>query len=166
MPARPIRLLLPLILPLILASAFACPSTFAQDEKPAPSAGASAPAAKSDAQSAPPVAPNAAAVRIAMRNVEYHLTDQIIVHISTLDGRMIPKPGQIPVFDDKNSFGLSVDGARVTMNMTALTNDLNDYVFAEPDAPLKKLSASAQGEELTIKGLLAARLLRFFNRSL
>ena len=41
--------------------------------------------------------------------------------------------------------------------MTALTNDLNDYVFAKPDAPLKKLNATTKGKQLVIKGLLVSK---------
>jgi hypothetical protein len=139
---------------LVFVPAFTAAGTFAQNEKPAPS---EAPGANQDAKAASPSEDKAGAVRLAMRNVEYHLTDQIIVHITSLDGRLTPKPGQIPVFDDKGSFGLAVDAARITIGMTALTNDLNDYVFAKPDAPIKKLSASAQGEELTIHGLLVSK---------
>jgi len=100
---------------------------------------------------------NGAVVRTAMRNVDYHLTDRIIVHITSLDGKLAPKPGQIPVFYDKNSFGLDVDAATIILNMTALTNDLNDYVFAKADAPLKKLSTSTEGDQLIMKGLLVSK---------
>lgn len=92
-----------------------------------------------------------------MRNVEYHLTDRIIVHIVSLDGKLTPKPGQIPVFDDKASFGLDIDTATIILSMAALTNDLNDYVFAKPDAPLKHLDASTQGDQLVMKGLLVSK---------
>lgn len=99
----------------------------------------------------------AAAVRVGMKNVEFHLTDRIIVHIATLNGKLTPKPGQIPVFDDKESFGMDVDSANITVSMTALTNDLNDYVFAKANAPLKKLSVSTRGKELVVKGLLVSK---------
>lgn len=108
-------------------------------------------------------APNAssrnggAVVRAEMRNVEYHLTDRIIVHIVSLDGKLTPKPGQLPVFDDKNSFGLDVDSATIILSMTALTNNLNDYVFAKPDAPLKHLNASTRDDQLVVKGLLVSK---------
>ena len=98
-----------------------------------------------------------AAVRVGMNNVEFHLTDRIIVHIAKLNGKLTPKPGQIPVFDDKASFGLDVDSANITVSMTALTNDLNDYVFAKPSAPLKKLSVTTKGKELVVKGLLVSK---------
>lgn len=98
-----------------------------------------------------------AAVRTAMRNVDYHLTDRIILHITSLDGKLTVKPGQIPVFDDKNSFGLDVGAGNIILSMTALTNDMNDYVFARADAPLKKLSTSTQGDQLIMKGLLVSK---------
>jgi len=63
----------------------------------------------------------------------------------------------MPVFDDKQSFTIDVDSANVTLNMTALTNDLNDYVFAKPGAPLKKLNASTQGKQLVVNGFLVSK---------
>ncbi len=99
-------------------------------------------------QASTPAAPPAAnaTVRIGMKNVEFHLTDRIIVHIATLNGKLTTQPGKMPVFDDKTSFGIDVDSANVTVSMAALTNDLNDYVFAKPTAPLKKVSVSTQGQ--------------------
>ncbi len=110
-------------------------------------------------QASAPAAPTAAnaAVRIGMKNVEFHLTDRIIVHIATLNGKLTTKPGQIPDFDDRTSFGIDAESANITVSMTALTNDLNDYVFAKPSAPLKKLSVSTRGKELVVKGLLVSK---------
>jgi hypothetical protein len=98
-----------------------------------------------------------AAVRVGMKNVEFHLTDGIVLHIAALDGKLASKPGEIPVFDNKESFVLDVDSANITVSMTALTNDLNDYVFVKADAPVKKLNASARGKELVVKGLLVSK---------
>ena len=70
-----------------------------------------------------------------MKNVQYHLTDKIIVHITILNGKLIPKPGEIVVFDNKQSFTIAVDSAKVSMTPASLTNDMNDFVFAKPDAP-------------------------------
>ena len=92
-----------------------------------------------------------------MKNVNYHLTDKIIVHIVSLNGKLTPKPDQIIAFDDRQSFGIDVDFASVTLNTTSLTNDLNDYVFAKPDAPFKKLAATIEGDQLTVKGLLVSK---------
>jgi hypothetical protein len=102
-------------------------------------------------------APAAAVVRVGMKNVEFHLTDRIIVHIAALNGKLTAKPGEIPVFDNKESFMIDADSANITVSMTALTNDLNDYVFVKPSAPLKKLNVTTRGKELVVKGLLVSK---------
>jgi hypothetical protein len=90
-------------------------------------------------------------VRTAMRNVDFYFTDRIAVHIAVLDGTLKTNYGSMPVFDDKKSFDLNVAFANIIMTMDSLTNDLNDYVFTKPDAPLKKLSVTAQSENLVMK---------------
>jgi hypothetical protein len=98
-----------------------------------------------------------AVVRATMQNVDFHLTDRIVTHIANLSGKLTPtKPG-IPTFDDKNSFLLDIDSANVSVSAASLTSDLNDFVFAKPDAPLKKLSVSTQGDQLVLKGILASK---------
>jgi hypothetical protein len=111
--------------------------------------------ANADQASGAPAA--SGAVAVAMKNVEFHLTDNIIVHVATLNGKMTSTHGEIPVLDDKRSFVLDIDSAKVAVSMTALANDLNDYVFAKPDAPLKKLNATTQGQLLVVKGLLVSK---------
>ncbi|MGA7224971.1 MAG: hypothetical protein WA603_24870 [Candidatus Acidiferrales bacterium] len=96
-------------------------------------------------------------VQTTMRNVQYHLTDKIAVHVTLLNGKLTPKPDQTVVFDNKQSFTIDVDSAKVSLTTTSLTNDLNDFVFAKSDAPLKKLAATIEGDQLTIKGLLVSK---------
>src|SRR5271170_1064937 len=109
-------------------------------------------------QSEPGGAAAGGAVHAAIKNVDFHLTDRIVVHIDTLSGTLVPaQAGQIPVFDDKNSLVFNVDTANITLGIAALTNDLNDYVFGKPGAPLKNLSASIKGDQLIIKGLLVSK---------
>ncbi len=109
-----------------------------------------------------------AGVHTAMKNVDFHLTDRIIVHVNALDGTLTPtQAGATPVMDDKQSFQFDVDSADLTLSTAALSNDLNDYVFADSGAPLKKLSASIKsdhkghdrdkGDQLVVKGLLAKK---------
>jgi hypothetical protein len=107
--------------------------------------------------SSPPAKPSEDIVRTAMKNVDFHLTDTITVHISTLEGKLAPEGGGIPVFDDKKSFHLDVDSARIQVGAQALSNDLNDYVFAKPGAPIKKLAITTHGNQLILKGLLASK---------
>ena len=92
-----------------------------------------------------------------MRNVVFHFTERIEVHIASLDGTLTTNYGGFPVFDDKKSFDLDVDSAKILMSLNSLSNDLNDYVFARPEAPLKRLWVWEQGEKLGVKGVLASR---------
>lgn len=96
-------------------------------------------------------------VSAAMENVDFRLTDRIVVHVTTLNGSLTPDRGGMLVLDDKESFHLDVDSATIFVSATTLSNDLNDYVFAKPDAPLKKLAVTIQGSKLILKGLLASK---------
>ena len=92
-------------------------------------------------------------VRTEMRNVMYHFTDSISVHIVHLEGELVPmgKPG-IPVFDDANSFSLAIRSAEISITTDDLSNALNQYAFAARDAPIKGIRVSTHGEKLRIQG--------------
>lgn len=96
------------------------------------------------------------AVSAAMRNVMYHYTPDIAVHILELKGKLVPT-GEIPVFDDKHSFILQIDAATIVMSTDVLSHVLNDHVFAAKDSPLKDLSITTDGDQLKIKGKLAQK---------
>jgi hypothetical protein len=97
-------------------------------------------------------------VKVNMRNIFYHFTDRIAVHISQLEGKLVPtRQGAVPVFDDKQSFVLALDSAAISISTDAMANVLNDHVFAKPDAPLKKVSIAARGNVLQIKGKLHSK---------
>jgi hypothetical protein len=98
-----------------------------------------------------------APVKATMQNVDFHLTDQIVAHISNLTGKLSPTQPGIPTFDDKKSFLLDIDSANISVSAASLTSDLNDFVFVKPDAPLKKLSVSTEGDQLVLKGILASK---------
>jgi hypothetical protein len=90
-----------------------------------------------------------------MRNVVYHFTDDIAVHIVSVQGILVPtRPPQIVVFDDKASFLLKLDYAEIAMSCDSLAHALNERVFAAADAPIKNLSIQSQGSALIVKGKL------------
>jgi hypothetical protein len=98
------------------------------------------------------------AVEVQMRNVMYHFTDSIAVHIRSLDGRLVPVNGDLPVFDDKNSFEIQIASATIAITPESLANVLNSYVFARKDAPLKDISIRIDGSgHLKIKGKLHSK---------
>lgn len=94
-------------------------------------------------------------VQVQMRNVMYHYSDSVAVHLRMVAGALVPtKAGQMPVFDDKNSFTLHISAAEIAMDTQSLANVLNTSVFSGKDAPLKELAISADKNRLKIKGKL------------
>jgi len=89
-----------------------------------------------------------------MRNVMYHYSNNIAVHIRRLAGELVPTKREMPVFDDTTSFTLHVTAAEMAITPDALANVLNQYVFARRDAPIKDVFVSIEKGRLKIKGKL------------
>jgi hypothetical protein len=93
------------------------------------------------------------AVQVAMKNVMYHYTEPIAVHIFRLQGELAPvKANDTVVFDDKNSFHLVITSAEIAISCDALAEVLNHNVFASPDAPFKEMHIESKDNQLIIKG--------------
>lgn len=91
----------------------------------------------------------------AFRNVDFHMTSDVVLDIHFLDGAMVSlKRGQPVVFDDKSSFVIRIDTARVGLTPVNLGNLMNHHVFAYPGAPLKKMRFAVKGESLVQTGVL------------
>jgi hypothetical protein len=92
-------------------------------------------------------------VQAEMRNVMYHFSDNIVVHIRMLSGELEPVGGKdMPVFDDKNSFNLRISNAEIAMNTASLTSAFNTYVLASPKSPLKDVKMTIADGKLKVKG--------------
>jgi hypothetical protein len=95
------------------------------------------------------------AVRAEMRNIFYHYTDTITAHIVYLQGDLIPSGTvEFPIFEDPNSFAVDAHAAEISITTAALANVLNQYAFAAPDAPIKSIRVSTQGQKLKVQGRL------------
>jgi hypothetical protein len=114
------------------------------------------PASAPSAQQAPSNSA-AAPVKMQIRNVDFHFTENVVVHIASLDGKMSPVGGNMPIFDDKNSFALDVDSADTTVSMAALASDMNEYVFAVPGSPIKDLKLKTESGRLVMTGILVKK---------
>ena len=96
-----------------------------------------------------------APVKMQMRNVDFHFTDHIVTHITSLDGTILFEfGGSMPVFDDKNSFGIDIESADITITMAALASDMNEFVFAVPGSPIKDLKIKTDNGKLGLSGFL------------
>lgn len=94
-------------------------------------------------------------VQIAMKNVMYHYTGPIAVHVVQLQGELLPKKsGEIPVFDDKNSFTLALSSAEISISCDALARVLNQNVLSASNSPIKDLTIESRNNQLVIKGKL------------
>src|SRR5260370_8800196 len=93
-----------------------------------------------------------------MHNVMYHFTDSSAVHIAYLEGELVPTTETgIPVFDDANSFTLNIRSAEMSITTDALAIALNQYAFADADAPIKGIRISVQNGKLDIQANLHSK---------
>jgi len=96
-----------------------------------------------------------ARVRAEMRNVVYHYTDSIAVHIVHLQGALAPAgKAEFPIFEDPSSFVVEVKSAEISISSGALANVLNQYAFEAKDAPINSIRVSTQGQKLKMQGRL------------
>ena len=102
----------------------------------------------------PPATTPPPATRVAMRDVDFFVDPQVVLHIRRLDGTMRSKDGGPVVFDDKRSFILHLDRAEVGLTGADLGALLNRYAFNYRGCPLSHLSVRTSGSEVIQKGRL------------
>lgn len=131
----------------------------ASRSRPVPSAGdpASPPAVRKE-KARPEPAPGTP-VQTQMRNVDYHASAAVLLNIRRLRGEMHSKrPGRPPVFEDKESFYLTIRSAEIAMSAESLAGLLNKHVFAYPGSPLEKLQIAIEPDRIIQKGVLRKAL--------
>jgi hypothetical protein len=95
------------------------------------------------------------AVQVAMKNVVYHFTDQIAVHIAQLQGSLTPTtPEGLIVLDNSNSYTLNLASAEIGLGCNSLAKVMNENLFSAADAPVKEVRIAATNHQLIIKGKL------------
>jgi len=91
--------------------------------------------------------------QVQMRNVDFHIDDTAILRIKSLRGAIAAKDKKRPpAFDDKHSFMLRIDTGTVGISTASLGDIMNNYVFAYPHAPIRKIVISAEGDKIKLKG--------------
>jgi len=94
-------------------------------------------------------------VQVQMRNVSFHVDSSIVLAIHYLRGELRRSdPGHAPFLDDKRSFTLGMDSARIGITPVSLSRLLNRYTFAYPGSPLRKLTITIERGQLRQHGLL------------
>ena len=91
----------------------------------------------------------------SMRNVLFHLDNDIQLRIHRLRGRMTDLTGNhIIVLDDKKHLLLEIAYAEVGLSAADLTLLLNRYVFAYKGSPLKGLVVRIEGDHIVQTGIM------------
>jgi hypothetical protein len=90
-----------------------------------------------------------------MRNVDFHVDETTMLDIHSLRGEMVSKEAGAPLnFDNKTTFVLRVDVAKIGMKPASLDNLMNRYVFGYANPPLRNLHASIEGNQLRQEGIM------------
>ena len=90
-----------------------------------------------------------------MRNVDFHVDSSSVLHISYLRGELQPtSPDHSPYFDEKQSFTLAIDSARIGISPQSLSGLLNRYTFAYPGSPLRRLTITIEKGRLRQRGTM------------
>jgi hypothetical protein len=94
-------------------------------------------------------------VAVQMQHVDFHVDSSVILHIGYLRGELQPvSPDHSPYFDDKHSFVLGIDTARVALTPSGLSDLLNHYTFAYPGSPLRHLKITIEKGLIKQQGTL------------
>ncbi|MEO8201407.1 MAG: hypothetical protein ABI679_12850 [Gemmatimonadota bacterium] len=94
-------------------------------------------------------------VQAEMRNVDYYVDPEVVLHIRSLRGQLeSTREGKPPVFEDGTSYRMRIMSAEIMVDTTSLGLLINRYVFGYRGAPIRDLHLSVEGEDLIQKGKL------------
>jgi hypothetical protein len=99
--------------------------------------------------------PTKGPVQVQMHQVNFRIDTSIVLQIEYLRGELLPgeHPGTA-YFDDKRSFVLGIDSARIAIRPADLARLLNQYTFAYEGSPLKSLDLRIEDGRLVQEGSL------------
>lgn len=90
-----------------------------------------------------------------MRNVLFHVDDDIRLRVRYLRGRMRDrKGGRVLGLDEKQALELEMSRGEVALTQEDLTLLLNRYVFGYEGSPLRNLVVRTRGDRLVQRGVL------------
>ncbi len=100
------------------------------------------------------------AVQVDMRNVMYHFTDQVAVHIRQLHGLVLPTQGaRLPVLDDVQSFAVSTadNSVKVHGKLHAkgdIPFEMEGTAVATPEGHIRIHTRKVSVAQVSVKGLM------------
>jgi hypothetical protein len=94
-------------------------------------------------------------VAVQMRHVDFHVDSTIVLRISYLRGELQPTSSEhSPYLDDKQSFTLAIDSARIGISPKGLGDLLNRYTFAYPGTPLRRMTITVEKGQIKQTGTM------------
>jgi hypothetical protein len=114
-------------------------------------------AALAPSTSGPALAQGAAkgSVPARMAHVDFHVDSSVVLRIHSLKGAFLrASPEHPPYLDDKQSFILAIDTARIGITPASLSDLLNHYTFNYRGSPLRKLTITVQEGQVKQRGLM------------
>jgi hypothetical protein len=90
-----------------------------------------------------------------MRNVDYHVDPDIVLHIRYLKGQLVPvEETTPPVFEDGSTYQMRIRSSEIFVDTADLGRLINRHVFGYRGAPIRDLHLRVEGDELVQKGKL------------
>src|SRR6185436_19247358 len=81
-------------------------------------------------------------VEVDIRNVDFHATDTVTLHIRSLRGRFVGKAG-VPNFDDPTSYDVEVDAGEIAIDEGSLNALLGESLAGHSKPPMKHMQLDA-----------------------
>jgi hypothetical protein len=135
-----------LVMTILLASCTSRPAPATADTRPPEQVAATTPE---------PEKSTVTPTQVEMVNVNIRLDPELILKIRRLSGKLVPtEKGKTPSFDDKMSYIIDIDSAEIAVSTASMTHMMNQYVFGEPDAPLKHLKVSIENGRIKQEGTI------------
>ncbi|HEY7412558.1 MAG TPA: hypothetical protein VII13_17580 [Vicinamibacteria bacterium] len=95
----------------------------------------------------PEPVPGRQPVEVEMRNVDLHITEDIVLGVRHLRGRFLPAgKSDIPFLDDKGTYVVVLDSAEIAMDMRSLNVLMTDHVLGRGHSNVKRLRISTDDE--------------------
>ncbi|HKP14587.1 MAG TPA: hypothetical protein VJT85_00915 [Gemmatimonadaceae bacterium] len=89
-----------------------------------------------------------------MRNVDLHINPRSAMHVRSLRGQVLTKPGTVAWLDDPASFRIRATSGEVALDGDAISGLLNDVAFNYPGAPITNLRVTIENGSVVQRGTL------------
>jgi hypothetical protein len=99
--------------------------------------------------------PGLPSVHLQMEHIGLFVTSDSQVEVEHLAGDMIPtRRGLTVSLDDRNSYYLRIESAKLRLSSQNLSSLLNEYTLPSANSPLKRIDLAFDGQQVILKGTI------------